>query len=48
MHKKENNFAFIDSKNLNLAIDTKRLVRKIEFINKDMFEQIRKAARDML
>lgn len=30
------------------VVDTKRLVRKIEFINKDMFEQIRKAARDML
>lgn len=30
------------------VIDTKRLVRKIEFLNKDTFEIIRKAARDML
>ena len=30
------------------VIDTKRLVRKIEYIDVDTFEQIRKAARGML
>ncbi len=30
------------------VVDTKRLVRKIEFLNKDIFEHIRKVARDML
>ena len=30
------------------VVDTKRLVRKIQYLEKDMFEIIRKAARDML
>jgi mRNA interferase MazF len=30
------------------VIDTRRLVRKIGYLEKDMFETIRKAARDML
>lgn len=30
------------------VVDTKRLVRKIQYLDKDMFEHIRKAARDML
>lgn len=30
------------------VVDTKRFVRKIGFLNKDSFEVIRKAARDML
>lgn len=30
------------------VVDTKRLVRKVEFLDKDIFERIRKAARDML
>ncbi len=30
------------------TVDTKRFVRKIEFLSKDVFERIRKAARDML
>jgi mRNA-degrading endonuclease toxin of MazEF toxin-antitoxin module len=30
------------------VVDTRRLVKKIEFLDKDIFEIIRKAARDML
>lgn len=30
------------------VIDTKRLVRKMEYLNKEIFERIRKAAKDML
>ncbi len=30
------------------VVDTKRLVRKVEFLDKDIFERIRKIVRDML
>lgn len=30
------------------VVDTKRLVRKIGYLNKDMFEKIRKSVKDML